>query len=112
MKPYYVLCAWGDLWDMGQYHEAAGDTDGLYCCAASAEGGAKAGILLTNMGDTARQAELRMEGLTPGQKVRFYLLEETSDMVLTRTEIFRGDTVIPVVQVPAKSVVYVTLEKE
>lgn len=112
MKPYYVLCAWGDLWDMGQYHEAAGDTDGLYCCAASAEGGAKAGILLTNMGDTARQAELRMEGLTPGQKVRFYLLEETSDMVLTRTEIFRGNTVIPVVQVPAKSVVYVTLEKE
>ena len=110
MKPYYVLCAWGDLWSLGQYHKPEMDTDTLYCCAAS--DGEKTGILLANRTEADQQAEIRLDGLACGQVVKFYLLDAQKDMELTRTEIFRGDTVVPVVSIPGQSVVYVTTEKE
>lgn len=110
MKPFYVLCAWGELWSLGQQHGVQHDAENLYATAASANG--KAGILLTNAGDRAITAEVKLTGLTPGQIVRTYLLDEGHDMALARTEIFRGDVVVPVWEVPAKAVLFVSLEKE
>ncbi len=114
MKPYYALCAWGELWSLGQYHlpmpEDAALTGGpVYAAAAS--GGAKAGVCLTNMAETETQLELDLSGLAPGQICKFYILDEDHDMTLTRTEVFRGDRVMPVVHLPGRSVVYVALEK-
>ena len=45
-----------------------------------------------------------------GANAKFYLMNESEDMALTKTEIFRGDTEIPVVKVGARSVVYISLK--
>ena len=110
MKPFYVLCAWGELWSLGQWHRAQLAAGSVYGTAASGHG--KAGILLTNAGETGVSTEVTLAGLEPGQVVRTYLLDGAHDMTLTRTEIFRGDVVAPVWELPAKSVLFVTLEKE
>lgn len=112
MKPFYVLCAWGELWSLGQYHPVlhGDDTSGIYATAASGNG--KAGILFCNPTDGAATVEVRLTGLVPGQVLRTYLLDNDHDMVPMRTEIFRGDELLPVWELPAKAVLYVTLEKE
>ncbi len=115
MKPYYSLCAWGELWSLGRYHMATDESGGsvsgsVYVAAASND--TKAGVCLSNMSETEAQIELDLTGLAPGQVCRFYILDDDHDMVLTRTEIFRGEQVMPVVPVPGRAVVYISLDKE
>ena len=110
LKPFYALCAWGQLWTLGTCHKPEMNSrKGLYVCAGSNT--EEAGVLLSNMGSEDVYTELQMEGLS-NVTAKFYLLDEAHNMVLTRTEIFRGNTVIPVVKVGARSVVYVSLAKE
>ena len=110
MKPFYALCAWGQLWSLGTWHKPAMEAGkGLYCCAASGE--KEAGVLLSNIGTEEVSMELQMDGLS-GVTAKFYLLDEHGDMEITKTEIFRGDTVIPVVKMGARTVMYVALTKD
>jgi len=111
MKPYFALRAWGDLWSLGQYHRPETAGEALYCCAASDADRNNCGVLLSNVTAEGQWTELRFDGLTPGRVVKFYMLDADNDMILTRTEIFRGDVMIPVVYVPERAVVYVTIEK-
>lgn len=110
-KPFYTLAAWGKLAELGAYHRAEGNNaPGLYCCCAS--GGEEAGVLLTNIRDEEAWVEVSLEGLKQGTQAAFYLLDETCDMEKTRTEIFRGQTAVPVVRLPARSVMYLALSPE
>ncbi len=115
MKPYYSLCAWGALWSLGRYHTVRGENGiltGGPVYGAAASGDSAAGVCLSNMAEDEAVIELDLTGLTPGQICRFYILDEQHDMTLTRTEIFRGEQVMPVVHLPGRAVVYVHLEKE
>ena len=110
LKPFYALCAWGQMRSLGSFHKPCMEScKGLYVSVASNT--EEAGILLSNIGTEDVYAELQLDGFQ-GVNAKFYLMNESEDMALTKTEIFRGDTVIPVVKVGERSVVYISLTKE
>ena len=104
-KPFYSLCAWGDLWDKGTFHRPLlNQGTKLYCCAAS--GNSQKAVLLSNISNDEQWVGLEMVMDKPGVNIETYQLDESKDMQLIRREIFNGDIIEPLYEVPAHSVVF------
>lgn len=110
LKPYFVFKAFHELYQLGTSVTVSSGADGkLYSAAAIGDG--QAAILISNPSEEEIRAELAICGIKKEKEIaaEYYVIDETHNLDKIRTEIFRGDTVIPVVCLGQKSVVMIKL---
>ena len=94
-KGYYPFKMYGEMYRLGEQIETVSDDEFVY--AVGARGGDTACVMLTYFDDSddaaAKDIEITLSGLSAGEKtVELYLLDETHDDELVRTDVTTADT--------------------
>ena len=95
LKGYYPFPMFNELYKLGTAVEATATEEGAYLCAAKGDG--EAAILMThfNNEDSTQEKTFTLEldgfGGDCDTEIEFYLLDETHNNELVRTETYRGD---------------------
>ena len=108
-KPFYAFKAFNCLCRLGREIASTSDLDGVHVCAAS--GGAQGAILLSNYEGESQDVEVEISGMAASGGVRldYYHLDDASDLALKRSEVYRGDVLVPVVALPKNTVALLKL---
>lgn len=111
LKPYYSLKAFNELYKLCNNVCVNYEANGSIYTAAAIDG-KEAVVLLSNYSDDDITVELELCGIKKEKEViaEYFLLDDIHDLNIVRTEIFRGDTVIPVINIGKKSVVEIKLK--
>ena len=104
-KPMYAMMMFRDLYTRKNTVECMHDLENVYVTAASDNDGSV--ILICNDSEEAKVIEVEFANEHQGTQfiMEELLLSDSTDAVITKTEIFRGNVMIPVVNLPAKAVV-------
>lgn len=87
-KPYYAFLMFKDVKNLGKWVKSDYGKDGIYYCAAT--NNKESAIILTNYSDVddtpAKEVTLKIENINNCKKIEYYLLDETHDNELVKTE--------------------------
>ncbi len=108
-KPFYAFKAFNELYRLGREVASASDLERVYVCAAS--DGKQGAILLSHYEAEDRDVTVDLSGMTDpgGMRLEYYYVDETCDLKLTRSEIYKGNVFQPVVTLPKNTVVLLKL---
>lgn len=104
-KAYYSFKAFNELYKLRGESYSMSDNAGLFVCAAS--GGREKAALLSNTGSAACNVKLNISGLPEEKDTVFqvFTIDETHDLTKTGGTVFRYADALPVIEMPAESVV-------
>ena len=113
LKGYYPFLMYSKLYEMGKSVQSESDEQSLYCTAAVGE--KCAGVMLTYFedADTAapKQVQIDLKNMTAEGPVQvdFYLLDETYDMELVRSEMLASSNGSVYVNLPLFTTCYLQI---
>lgn len=108
-KPMYSMMMFNDLYTKKNTVESVCDINDVYALAAS--DGENSSVMICN--DTGNDLTLEVEiAGKKGIAAEFYLLNEEYNSELVKTEVFRGDIAVPVIKLPALSVMQIKIKLE